>query len=372
MTTKRVKPLFPTQSTHKPSIGEFVPISVMEMKENNISMEQYSPRVVQLLQSVSNPLAVLAYGQNEMSEIADRADAALRQIDDTKVDFITDQLSSVLKLVQHNKQSDNEDSSIFARVKKAVVGVYIDNKEDALAHINTTTQQLDRIVVEIENNVEHIRNKIVQLNDLYTDNLDTYHQLTDLIDDAKVVLKIKQNEYNELIKNNNMTPLEAESAQMLKQQIDRFDKRIMTLEQRQFMAMHTAPSIRNIQDSGYTLLDKFHDIKTITIPMWKSVARLYSDASSINKAATFANKLDDTNNELIAANSTKQRETTLKAAQLGQRGIVDAKTLEQVNKDLIDTFTGVLTINKKGQEERDRVRSLMLTMNDRYLETIKK
>jgi len=365
---KMATPLFQKElnqlDSPRTEVATFTPINVQKMRESNITTTNYSPRVVQTLQTIHDPLAVLSFGQNEIAKISEKSDLMLQQMDDTKVDFIVEQLSSIMKMVEHDKSKDKS----FATKLKSL---FIDVKEDTLANINSTETQMNRVINEIDDNVESLKEKINQLSITYKNNMDDYLLLTELVNDAKIVLQIKQEEYERLSSRSDMTPMQIEETNALKQQIDRFDKRLMTLEKMQFVTMQTAPSIRHIQDSGVTLLEKFEVIKSITIPMWKRTAKMYSDALGIGKAATLANSIDNANNDLMLASARKHQELAVLSARVGQRDVVDTSTLMEVNKTLIDTFKEVVTINRSGEEERSKTRELLAQAKADYLTTIR-
>lgn len=348
---------------------EFRPISVEQMVDTNITVNTHSPRVVQLLQSMDSPLGILNYGQQEIDNIAQKSDLALAQIDDSNVDFITDQLASILKLAQSYQPQKNNDVGFFKKKLNSIKGVFIDIKETSLSQLNGISTQMDRVVDQINQSATTLNTKINSLSALYEDNLNDYNALTGLIDDAKIVLEIKKVEYEQLTSNPNLTHIEVEKANTLLQQIDRLDKKLMTFEKMQFIAMQTAPTIRNIQDNGYTLLEKFHVIKTITIPMWKRQAKLHDDANAIEKGALLANIVDDANNDLMLTNANKNKENAIKVSTLNQRDVIDTSTLLEVNKTLIDTFTEVLNINNQGRQDRENSRKLIADAKQAYSHT---
>ena len=352
----KTQPIFP---------NEFRPISVKKMVDTNITVSNHNHRVVQLLQAMDSPLGILHYGQQEIDNIANKSDITLTQIDDSNVDFITDQLSSILTMAQKYNPTD-KNANFFKKALTSLKNGWIDTKETSLSQINGITTQMDRVVDQINQSANTIHTKIDSLSLLYEDNLKDYNALTTLIEDAKVVVGIKKSEYDAFISTPNLSPLEIEKANTLKQQLDRLDKKLITFEKMQFIAMQTAPTIRSIQDNGYTLLEKFHVIKTITIPMWKRQAKLHDDASTIHKGALLANSVDDANNNLMLANANKHKENAVMVAKLGQRDVIDTSTLIEVNKSLIDTFTEVLNIDSQGRQERENSRKLIADAKQAY------
>ncbi len=348
----------------------FQPLGVKKMIDSNVKNLTTNTRVIGLLQAMDTPLGILSYGQREMDNIAEKSDLALQQIEDSNVDFITTQLSSILTLAQQYKPSGPQNQNRLMRLVDSVKSLLVDVKETGLSQLNTISEQMDRVVAQIDSSSLSISDKVNNLTQLYTDNLNDYLDLTSLIEDAQTAVVIKQKEYDNILSNSNLTPIELEQANRLQQQIDRLDKKLMTFEKMQFMAMQTAPTIRDIQENGYTLLEKFHTIKRVTIPMWKRQARLLSDQQALSKGVALANSVDDANNQLILQASSRHKDNSIATAKAGQRDVVDTQTLLTVNQTLIDTFTEVLSIDNAARLARKTSRQLIEDGKQAYMAVI--
>ncbi len=364
-TTKPTIPVLPPATNISAKPLAVKPLAVKQMSDSGIKQLTDNPRVIQLLQAMDTPLGILHYGQQEIDNIATKSDLAIEQIDDVNMDFITDQLSTILILAKQGHTS--EPKGTINKLIYSVKQLLVDVKEQSLAQINTISTQMDRVVDQINQSTDSIRDKVNRLTVLYQDNLQEYNNLTALIDDARIAITIKEKEYDNIVSiSDKLSPLELEQANRLRQQIDRLDKKLITFEKMQFVAMQTAPVIRSIQENGYTLLEKFHTIKTITIPMWKKQARLLSDSSTIAKGAALANDIDDANNKLMLRASEKFKEGAIATATANQRDVIDTDTLLTVNQTLIDTFTDVLAIDTKARQDREESRRLIETAKSVY------
>ncbi len=364
-------PVAPVRKEEVTQHPGFQPLAVKQMVDTGIKSVTTNTRVIGLLQSMDTPLGILSYGQQEMDSIAEKSDLALAQIDDSNVDFITNQLSSILTLAQqYHPPGAKDHQSKMMQLVGSIKNLLVDAKETGLAQINTISEQMDRVVDQIDASTSSIAEKVNNLTQLYADNMNDYQQLTGLIDDAKIAVDIKQKEYDNIVNQSNLTPIELEQANRLQQQIDRLDKKLMTFEKMQFMAMQTAPTIRNIQENGYTLLEKFHTIKRVTIPMWKRQARLLADQNALAKGVALANDVDNANNALILEAAKRNKDNSIATAKAGQRDVVDTQTLLSVNQTLIETFTEVLNIDKAARTARQESRKLIEEGKNAYLNVI--
>jgi uncharacterized protein YaaN involved in tellurite resistance len=275
-------------------------------------------------------------------------------------------MTSILTLAQKFNIDDKENQSGIGGFFNKVKGMIIDVKEATLAEYNDLSTQMDRVVTKIDESKSSINTKLNGLKTLYDDNIVEYKRLEQLVADTKAAFDIKQAEYDAMVASAGNDMLKVEQAAQLMQQLTRLDKKIINFEKMQFVAMQTAPTIRSIQDNGYTLLEKFHTIKTMTIPMWKRQARLFLDSEEMRKGAALANSVDDANNQLMRTSSDRLKSNSIAVAKSGQRDVVDTDTLQHVNNNLIDMFTEVLKIGDQGKIAREKSREQMKEMKDAY------
>lgn len=361
-TTFKPAKIVVSDTTGAPPTPGFKPIAVKQMQATGIS----NPRVMQLVNAMNTPLGVLEWGQDVLDEIAVKSDQALDQVKDADIDFITGQMTSILTLAQKFNIDDKENQSGIGGFFNKVKGMMIDVKEATLAEYNDLSTQMDRVVAKIDESKSSINTKLNGLKTLYDDNIVEYKRLEQLVADTKAAFDIKQAEYDAMVAAAGNDMLKVEQAAQMMQQLTRLDKKIMNFEKMQFVAMQTAPTIRSIQDNGYTLLEKFHTIKTMTIPMWKRQARLFLDSEEMRKGAALANSVDDANNQLMRTSSDRLKTNSIAVAKSGQRDVVDTDTLQHVNTNLINMFTEVLEIGRQGSIARETSRTQMQQMKDAY------
>lgn len=341
----------------------FSPVSPKQLADAGVS----SQRVINLLATFDSPTGILEYGQEVMTTIADKSDKFLAEVKDADVEYVEKQLSGIITLAKSmhlNKKDKSGGLSLSGLVSK-VKEHFIDAKEQMMAEFNDVSTQMDRVVNEVDSANQRIIGKLKGLQELYRDNLDDYKKLEVLIKDAEEVFAVKSKELD--VKRAQATDaLSAEEVNQMSRIMDRLDKKIHNLKKFQLMAVQNAPSIAQMEDSAVTLLEKFHDIKTMTIPLWKKQMRLYIDSVELQRGAKLAASVDDANNSLIRANSQTVSENAITTAQLNQRSIIDDETAEAVHQNLINTLDAVLTINKEGREKRVESANRMDEMKRMY------
>ena len=80
---------------------------------------------------------------------------------------------------------------------------------------------------------------------------------------------------------------------------------------------------------------------------------------SLRKALDLQKTVTDATNEMLRQTSSMMKEQAIAIEEQSQRGIVDLETLEQANRDLIDTLSGVLSTQEEGRQKRAMVEKRM-------------
>ena len=360
---KSFKPVQVSSSGTEVSVKQsFTPVSPKQLSDLGAS----NPRVLQLLSTFDSPTGIIDYGADVMSDIAKKSEALLNEVKDADVDFVEQQLTSILTMAKTfhlntNNNSDSNISKLFGKIKEKFINV----REQLSAEFTDVSTQMDKIIDEIDQANHRIIAKLNGLQVQYRENLNEYHRLENLIKDAEEAYQIMAKEI-EKMRVNASALLAAEEVNRSTKNLDRLEKKIDYLKKFQMMAIQNAPSISQMEDSAATLLQKFHDIKTMTIPLWKRQIRMYIDGQELRKSAALAAAVDDANNTLIKTNSNIISANSIESAKLNQRSLIDDATIEHVHQNLISTLGEIVQINNTGKETRIKSASRMDEMKRMY------
>jgi len=145
---------------------------------------------------------------------------------------------------------------------------------------------------------------------------------------------------------------DAQAANDLASQADRFEKKIYDLELTRNVSLQMAPQIRMLQNSNQLMAEKIQSSLVNTIPLWKSQMVLALGLHHTQEAMEAQRAVTDLTNQLLKSNAERLHQATVETARESERGIVDIETLKETNQKLIDTMDEVLTIQQEGREKR--------------------
>ena len=169
--------------------------------------------------------------------------------------------------------------------------------------------------------------------------------------------------------------MDAQKANDLAAQCDRFEKKLHDLELTRVISLQTAPQIRMIQNNDALMIEKIQTSIMNTIPLWKNQMVLTLGIQDSQRAMEAQRKVTDMTNQLLQRNADMLKMATVETAREAERGIVDIETLKHTNESLISTLDEVLQIQTEGaqkrQEAEQELRRIEGELKQKLLETRK-
>ena len=112
------------------------------------------------------------------------------------------------------------------------------------------------------------------------------------------------------------------------------------------------PQIRLIQSNDTMMAEKIQTTIVNTIPLWKNQMVLALGIAHSQQAMQAERAVTDATNELLKKNAVTLKQGTIEIAKESERGIVDIETLQQTNKQLIETLDELNKIRADGKAKR--------------------
>jgi len=224
--------------------------------------------------------------------------------------------------------------------------------------------QIDAIAVELDKRREGLRRDIAMLDDLHEETKASITDLETYIAAGKAfaaefrmgqlaALKARAEEAAKAGEGAGL--MEAQEFRDAEQALDRLEKRVFYLEQARQIGIQQLPQIRIVQASDETLMEQLQASTRLTIPLWKQKMVLLLGLSRQQEALELQKTVTDATNEMMRQTSKMMKEQAIQIEEASQKGIVDLETLEQTNRDLIETIQGVQQVQEEGRRRRVEV-----------------
>ncbi|UOB51338.1 toxic anion resistance protein [Acinetobacter junii] len=314
---------------------------------------------------------VAEYGKNIANKTSTYTDELLDLVQNKDLDATGQKLNQVVQVAQQLNTSSILNKSKSSGFFGGLLGKFKSAKQSFDQHFNTTKEQIDALVKEIESSQSGLKARVGTLDKMFDAVQEEYKQLGVYI----AAGQLKQQDIQQQI----ATLTNQEQDQQITQQIydlnhlaNNLEKRVSDLQVLQQSAMQTLPMIRIIQSNNLMLVDKFYAIKNITLPAWKNQISLAISLQEQKNSVQLAKAIDDTTNDLLRRNAELLHQNSVDTAKANQRSVIDVETLEHVQNTLIKTVNDVIQIQKEGMQKRaeatTRLRALQESLNHLVLE----
>ncbi|WP_104041380.1 toxic anion resistance protein [Vibrio hyugaensis] len=334
-----------------------------DLDEAELNHQEILQRVVMQLNQIDvySSRGIATLGHESAEKIGQYSDSMLKQVRTKDLEEMGDNLNQVVGLAKGVDLSGlvGKDSFFGKLVAK-----FKYSKEAILAQFNSVSTQLDRVIKEIDSQQKRLQERSLQLETVFSQNIIQYKTLTEAIvygESRRLLIHYRTELLSKELEDEN-SPLKIQQLNDLKSYSDRLEKRVHDLKSLQMLALQTAPMIRMVQTNNITLVEKFDNIKTLTIPSWKKQFTLAISMLEQRKSLELAGKIDNATNDLIKKNADLLRQNTLQTTRSNQRSIVDIETLEYVQNTLITTLQDVVSIEQEGARNRQIADEKMVNM----------
>ena len=285
-----------------------------------------------------------------------------------KIDITNSQMVLQYGAASQKKLSDFSETAL-SRVKTkdmGETGELITSLISELQGFDATTEQLktrydsadknvERIKAQLEDHQVTLMKDITMLDKMYELNLVYFKELTMyILAGKKKLAEVRANDLKAAQEKAQRTqlPEDAQAARDLADLCDRFEKKLYDLELTRNVSIQMGPQIRLIQSNDTMMAEKIQTTIVNTIPLWKNQMVLALGIAHSQQAMQAERAVTDATNELLKKNAATLKQGTIEIAKESERGIVDIETLQQTNKQLIETLDELNKIRADGKAKR--------------------
>lgn len=334
----------------------------LDLKHLGLQADDFS-QVVEASKELAeiNPNTVAEYGKNIAGKTSAYTDDLLSLVQNKDLDETGQKLNQVVTVAQqlnsNNLLAENRKTGILG----AIFSKFKNAKQNFQLQFNTTKEQIDTLVKEIETSQSGLKQRVEMLDKMYEAVQEEHHTLGIYV----AAGQLKQQQIAQQI--SALTAQEQDQTTIqqvydLNHAANNLEKRVHDLQMLQQSALQTLPMIRIIQSNNLMLVDKFYAIKNITLPAWKNQISLALSLNEQKNSVELANTIDDATNELLRRNAELLHSNSVNTAKANQRSVIDVETLEHVQNTLIKTVNDVIQIQKDGMAQREQATQKLKTL----------
>lgn len=306
---------------------------------------------------IENSEQVLNYGIEAQKKLDTFSERILVEVKTKDLGETGELIGKVV--LELNEFSSKQPKGILGFFKKGAI--YAKNLK---IKYDSVEKNVDNISNELRTHQQQLLKDHAVLESLYEQNKEYYKELSLYILAGKLALEEARVKAEELsIEASRIGTQEAiQRYSDYVNMCDRFEKKLFDLETTRVISIQMAPQIRMLQSNNYSLIEKIQSTIVNTIPLWKSQLVITLGTQNSLKAAEVQKQVSDLTNELLRKNAEALHIASVNTALELERGIVDIETLKYTNKQLIDTLTEVMQIQKEGSSKRAIAESELLTL----------
>ena len=352
------------QEPQAPDAAEAVASLESSLTEDEMKQVQEFSKTIDL----TNPDHVMLYGADAQKKISGFADTVLSNVKTGDTGEVGDMLTKlVTELKGFNAAGEKP---------KGLRGLFFGAKQQ-ISTIQAKYEDVSKNVEGIAGNLEEhqvqLLKDVAMFNKLYDMNLAYFHELTMYIVAGEQ--RLKEVRENDLVKLQEIAAksgdaMDAQKANDLAAQCDRFEKKLYDLKLTRQISMQMAPQIRLLQNNNSLLVERIQSTLVNTLPLWKNQMVLALGLHHSQQAMQAQQAVTNMTNDLLKKNAETLKMGTIATAKESERGIIDMETLIATNQSLIDTINEVSRIQAEGRQKRAEAEKTLATMEKNLKEKL--
>ena len=299
---------------------------------------------------ITNSQMVLQYGAASQKKLSDFSETALSRVKTKDMGETGELITSLISELQGFDATTEQPKGIFGFFKKTSNSI-----EQLKTRYDSANKNVERIKAQLEDHQVTLMKDITMLDKMYELNLVYFKELTMyILAGKKKLAEVRANDLKAAQEKAQRTqlPEDAQAARDLADLCDRFEKKLYDLELTRNVSIQMGPQIRLIQSNDTMMAEKIQTTIVNTIPLWKNQMVLALGIAHSQQAMQAERAVTDATNELLKKNAATLKQGTIEIAKESERGIVDIETLQQTNKQLIETLDELNKIRADGKAKR--------------------
>ena len=372
-------PLFEDLDTKLQSTGQLKNEMTIEKPKQLVSNEELSqirqrqlklktePRVLQLADKidVKNQIAVLEFGKDTAKGISTFSDRMLATIKTSNLEKSSALLNNLNKIMDRFDPKEILEEEKKGGFLKRLFSRSKEQLERILSKYDTMSKEVDAVHYEIQKYETEMKRNTVELEQMYEENLNYFHSLSEHI--AAIDVKVEQLQAQLPILESRGNDGDQEALMeldTLRRNMELLEQRKYDLEMAQQVSFQSAPQIRLMQQGNNHLIGKINSAFITTIPIFKQGLihavtlqrqKLVSDSMA---------ELDKRTNEMLIRNAENIRQNSVNIARQSGAPSISVETIETTWQTIMQGIQETKQIQaetiRNREEGRKRIEKLQL------------
>ncbi len=314
---------------------------------------------------VKNQIAVLEFGKETAKGISTFSDRMLATIKTSKLEKSSELLNNLNRIMDRFDPKDFHEEEKKGGILKRLFTKSKEQLERLLSKYDTMNKEVDAVYNEIQKYEVEMKRNTVELEQMYDENLNYFHSLSEHI--AAIEVKVEQLQEQlpameaQANTGDQVAILELETVQRA---IELLEQRRYDLEMAQQVSFQSAPQIRLMQQGNNHLIGKINSAFVTTIPIFKQ-GLLHAVTMQRQKlVADSMVELDKRTNEMLVRNAQNVRQNSVNIARAAGSPSITIDTIETTWQTIMAGIEETKQIQaetiRNREEGRKRIEQLQL------------
>jgi len=322
---------------------------------------------------IKNEAAIMNFGVDTQKKLGDSSTKILAQVKTKEAEEAGEALSELVKKIQGCDINQSGFEKLMSKIP--LISTAFNHGRKIIAQHKSVESNLDEIVGRLDKSRLSLVKDNTHLKTLYIDNIAFIKENKVNVEALRMVMREMRDttipDMEKVIKDNPSDEMKLQELSLLKNTLNRIDKKVYNLELFNTAAIQSLPRITLIQEGNKELVENIQSTVLNVIPLWRNQIAETIALIKQGKIAQLQSGVYDVTNKLIKDNAGRSRENTIAIAKQMERGIIDIETLQLANKEFIATLDEVIKIKQDGSKKRLEAEKVIETIKLELSEKIK-
>lgn len=257
---------------------------------------------------------------------------------------MTHNMMQVMALTEKVDLDALNDNGFFGKLR----GKFQDAKLRVKAQYTSVEKQIDDVVVHIKKDLDKMRNEADWLENIYYSNNDDIIAYGNDLEIIQGLMKDYEVHVQELMASTAPTNTVEEARVTL----NALSRQVDVLVKMKSISDITAPEVRSLQISNIQNIEKFNNIITATIPIWKKQMGIALQSNVDRERIEQGKKLDAFTDNLIRETAKQVGQNIVESTKASQSNVASADAIVAATQSLTKDIRESIALEKAGHEKR--------------------